>query len=579
MRVFVFAVLASLSVADRALAALPFFAPPAPAGSLVVTLQPVEGVAPGTPKLVTLGLPLPRGSLTAAQLSTVRVLHDGVEVAAYVDELTPWRHRANASLDGTSVRVARIQFEHAFDAAYPANESVVVAWGGSPRLSTRPALVDPRSSWHQVTTGSFVAADNVWEPDVYALLPPTWLTQGLLKPSRSTPFDASNPPTRDDPAANAAIAHWPGFTEAERAHKNNFYTMINRDDPNVSAANQIRFRTDAEPWLYDRAATMFILYLRNGSFVALREAVQNAQFYAGRVNAAGIFTLSSNDMKYSYNESLAYAYWLTADTTLLPDIAAAAQAYDGFSHAWSPNLGFWTERHAALKLLARSVAYEVLGGTTRATAVTTMLAALATHQDGANGQLPAQRIDGGLYHTGTQHGDWGSALGASSWMTALLSDAAVRAYATDERASTAQFVRRLGNFLRATIVRTTDHQYDSVERPAPLYAMTFDGADATPDFGPEEEHALNVAAQIAWAHYFSAVLGEPDAILRQSVLDLYATYDRGVNFWIRPAAPASGLAAFRVNPPRKWGWEHRTSDGLAFAMTEASDSIFAADFE
>jgi hypothetical protein len=63
---------------------------------------------------------------------------------------------------------------------------------------------------------------------------------------------------------------------------------------------------------------------------------------------------------------------------------------------------------------------------------------------------------------------------------------------------------------------------------------------------------------------------------------LYDTYDLAVNYWIRPAGPASGLPAFRVNPWRKWGWEHRTSDGLAWAVqaaTLAEPPLFANGFE
>jgi len=81
-----------------------------------------------------------------------------------------------------------------------------------------------------------------------------------------------------------------------------------------------------------------------------------------------------------------------------------------------------------------------------------------------------------------------------------------------------------------------------------------------------EEHALEVGAATAWAGYFAALSGSPDPVLTQRATDLYFTYDIGVNFWIRPDAPASGLAAYRVSPWRKYGWEHRPSGGLSWAM-------------
>ena len=87
---------------------------------------------------------------------------------------------------------------------------------------------------------------------------------------------------------------------------------------------------------------------------------------------------------------------------------------------------------------------------------------------------------------------------------------------------------------------------------------------------------MDVAGQIAWAYYyFSALLGATDAALRDTALSLYQSHDESVNYWIRPGGPAAGLPAFRTAPWRKWAWEHRVSDGLAFALGNESD--FALD--
>lgn len=551
-----------------AFAVEPFHAPAVPSGNVEVRLHPTEGIVTGTQVLVTFGLPLPRGSLSAAQLSTVRVLRGGAEVPAHVAQLTPWRHRSNAAIDGASVRVARIQIVFPVGVAFPNSEAITVAWGAAPRTLDVPTLVDPRTAWHRVTSGTFVAADNVFEPDVYAVLPPDWLVRGALKSSRSLPFEGSNPEARDNPATIDAIGIWPAYQEAEHALKNNFYSVVNRDDPAVSAGNQCPYKTDREPWLYDRAATMFVLYFRSGYFTALREAVRAAQFYAGRVDAAGSFSLAPGDSKYSYNESLAYTYWTVGDDVTLSKIGAVVTAQTGFAHAWTAQRGFWTERHAAYKLLANVVAWEVLGGASRRDAVNQILADYRAHQDGAGGVIPTNRIDGGLYHFGSQHdGDWAAgSFGASSWMSVLLADAVVRAYATGEDLATAHFMRRLGNFLRASIVSTTDNGYDTGRALAlPRYGMLLDGSDGQRN-AADVEHALDVAGQLAWADYFARVAAQPDASLAPAIRSLYTTYDLGVNFWIRPTGPASGLPAFRVSPWRKWGWEHRTSDGIGFAL-------------
>src|SRR5690606_20933687 len=111
-----------------AVAVEPFLAGPVPAGSISVKLVPTEAVTPGSPRLVTFGVPFPRGSITAAGLSTVRVLRGGSEIPAYVRELTPWRHRLDPALDGTSVRIARVQILYTF--AGTAAETITLSWGG-----------------------------------------------------------------------------------------------------------------------------------------------------------------------------------------------------------------------------------------------------------------------------------------------------------------------------------------------------------------------------------------------------------------------------------------------------------------
>jgi hypothetical protein len=170
-------------------------------------------------------------------------------------------------------------------------------------------------------------------------------------------------------------------------------------------------------------------------------------------------------------------------------------------------------------------------------------------------------------------------------MSVLLADAVVRAYASGEDAATAGFMRRMGNFLRASIVTTTDNGYDPSRALAlPRYGMLIDGSDGQRN-SADVEHALDVAGQLAWADYFGKLIGQPDPSLQPAIQALYQTYDLGVNFWIRPTGPASGLTAYRVSPWRKWGWEHRTSDGIAFAQRVGggtgggTDVLFANNYE
>src|SRR4030095_11839764 len=230
----------------------PFQAPAQTSGTVAVKLYPTEGVATGVARRVTFGVPFTRGSLTPADVAQVRVLKGGVEIPAYVQAIAPWRHVSNPAIDGQSVRVVRIQINYTFAAAYPASETITVEWGLNPRTQNVATFVDPRTAWHLVTAGSFVAADNVYEPDVYAVLPPSVLSPGVLRPGRALPVDPSVTEARSDPSVMDATEHWPGFREQEHAAKNNFYSVINEDDPAVTAANRCPYKTDSESWLYDR---------------------------------------------------------------------------------------------------------------------------------------------------------------------------------------------------------------------------------------------------------------------------------------------------------------------------------------
>jgi tRNA A37 threonylcarbamoyladenosine dehydratase len=75
-------------------------------------------------------------------------------------------------------------------------------------LAERVASINPAAAVHLID--DFVAADNVLEPMVYATLPAPWLAQGAIRHTRTLPFDASNGPGRDSPAAMDATLTWPG---------------------------------------------------------------------------------------------------------------------------------------------------------------------------------------------------------------------------------------------------------------------------------------------------------------------------------------------------------------------------------
>jgi hypothetical protein len=547
----------------RDLPAASFLAPAQVAGTVAVQLDPLANVTPGVQQIVTFGVPFTRGSVTDAQLAQVRVLKNGVEIPAFVQDLTPWRSIDDPAIDGQSVRVARIQITYTFSSLNP--ETITVQWGGPARTLNVNSMQDPRVSWHLVTSGTFVAADNVQEPNVLPVLPASYLALGMLD-SQTTPDNASVGPTRDNPAVMNSTT-FTGFNEYDSAEKNFFYTIINQN-----GSTPIDYKTDPEPWLYDRSSAMYQLYMRSGFATALQEAIRSTDFYVNHLGSDGFFDLKPGDPKYAYNESLAYTYWLLGDNRMLTPITTVTQAFDGTQTHWSPNLSFFTERNSGDKLLANEMAFEVTGNATFKSNVKTIVGDFIWHQNGAGGQLPATRVDGGLYHLGFQHDldevTSADVLVASSWMSALLVDPMVRVYGVwQDNAQIPDFIVRMGNFEKAASLTDANGQFGGTTR-YPDYLMRPDG---TPDnrSDTDVQHAMDVGAVAAWATYFAELRGTPDASLRQLANDLYHTYDVGVNFW------TSTTDGYTVQPPRRYNWEYKNSASFAWALT-AADAPSAA---
>ena len=204
-------------------------------------------------KRVTFGVPFTRGSLPPAALAKVRVLKGRQRDPG----LRPGPHALAARQQSGHRRPVRPRGAHPDPLHVRGGLSPAPRrspWSGARRRAPRtsPRFTNPRTAWHLVTTGSFVAADNVFEPDVYAVLPKAHLTQGPLRLGRALPFDDSVTEARSDPAVMDATEHWPGFLEQEHAPRTTSTPRSTRTTRAVTPANRCPYKTDSEPWLYDR---------------------------------------------------------------------------------------------------------------------------------------------------------------------------------------------------------------------------------------------------------------------------------------------------------------------------------------
>lgn len=562
------ALLFSCVHADAAIA--PLLAGSQPSGSVTVRLCPTEGTVVGLPTVVTFGFPFPAGSVTPAALNTVRVLYYGVEVRTSVEMLTPWRHATDLAKDGKHVRVARIQFYFAPSVAFPKFEEITVEWGKTARTQTLP-FQEPRNGWRLVTTGGFTSADQIYEPSVYAVLPQAVLAKGALTSTQVSTTSAAITEPRADPSVPKP-ATWTPSQKIQAGMRDFFYTIVNKDDPKVSPVNLCPFKTGYEPWLFDRAASMYDLYFQTGWITPLREAVRNAQFYVKQLHPesspiAGIFKLkqpsgttsNANDVMYSYMESLAYTFWLTGDEAMRTPMQNVVNAHNKWAGntRWSPTMSFWTERSSGFKLLANTVAFEVFGLPVHRANLLAIAQDFIWLQDGAGGAIPSSKIDGGLWHYGRQHGEGtATAFVASPWMSIIADYAMVRTYAVTTDAKIAGFVRRMGGLFKVASRSDTGHQYGGGALTYPDYLTRIDGVAEMRSEG-DGEHAFEVATGAAWAAYFAELLNQPDASLDTLTTALESTHVVTIQYWTRPAAPAAGQTAYRVNPWRKYAMQHR----------------------
>src|SRR5262245_32625113 len=126
-----------------------------------------------------------------------------------------------------------------------------------------------------------------------------------------------------------------GYQEFDYSQKNFFYTLINQN-PGIT----IDYKTQAEPWLYDRSSGMYELYMRSGFATALREAIRSTDCYVDHLDWNGFFTLKPGDPKNAYTAPLADTSWLLADKRMLAPISTVVNAYSGTATHWTPQLSF-----------------------------------------------------------------------------------------------------------------------------------------------------------------------------------------------------------------------------------------------
>jgi len=515
--------------------------PPQPtSGSVAVTLHPGESAAIGNPTVVSFGAPFPPGAL--ADVALLRATDaSGHELPIHAAELLPWRVWPGHS--GTpSVRAARVSVEVTFAERAPLEIQLEI--GAAPDAHL-PAPDDPRAGWVDVTDGEYPAG-TVREPPVYAAFTAEWLGACQLH-TRTTPVGSD-----------------PAWDWLDQSFLGSAHTAVNDVPSSVSDAERVPYTSDYEPWLFDRAATLFSAYTRTSDVDWLRRAHRAAQFYAAHVDGAGYFDLKEDpDLKYSYGRSLVLDLALTGDDDLVPVIERIAAAGKEWDPTYDLDTNFWTERHQAYALLAALSAWEATGDeqhAARADQIAEVSFAMAADPAGS------WQAEGCTLHGMTAHeGAGGDVPVCSPWMSALFADAVWAYYIQTGADDALGFLAGLGHFVADYGLYPGG---EGIDLTLPWYLAS--NEETFSDDGPwgDVEHTCDVAGLVARAAWAEKQLGHDPAELRATAEQLIEGCQWDLDMWHRPDAPAAGKTEWRLSPPRKFNWWFGTTSDLPWLMSE-----------
>ena len=545
-------VLVALSFQAALADASGFFPDVQSAGSVSFKVYPIKAAPVGQPVRVSFGVPLPRGYLS--DLALLRVLNEsGAEIPIGAKVLLPWRdlgtEQTLASFRSVLIQ-ADLVFQQGVDGA-PAPIALSLEWGAARTMP--PVTLSPvKDDWVLVDDANFPAEHQVYEPLAYAVFSPEWYGNNVIK-TRTLPFNSH-----------------PDMSAYDHAFQLFGDTAINRVDPRVTDSNLQPYLTQYAGWLFDRTMTLYQLAFRSGEFRYFRAAHRAAQFYASHINAAGYFDLkSSNDMKYSYGEGLLTNFMLQGDPEIPDRISSMLPAWDSFASRYTETTNFWTERHAAFKLLGYVTAYELTGDAAIAQKAKATFGDLVEMQ---NQPIPGMPVTGGLMHTSGDHSEGGNEIMASPWMSTLLVDAVERFYLHSADTRVPEFIRKMADFFKredgVSLCEWSGYSgKDYYFLPYYFAGESFSDGWRDPCGFSYQEHAIDVTKILALAYYFSRQSGQPDISYLTPLSKLYHTQaDKTFLHWIRPTAPASLLAAYRLSPPRKFSWWFRTTSNLDFLV-------------
>jgi hypothetical protein len=340
--------------------------------------------------------------------------------------------------------------------------------------------------------------------------------------------------------------------------------------------------TNREPWLYDRATTLYMLAKRTNDAVILAEAMDLAELYMAGVNVSGTglgtFTIIGNtggdpqDAKYLYG---IVGWWYEREVLAAGGTTQEAQVYRpkvtalyrqtliswGLYDAGTAEL--WTERNAWAAITNCLSAHWNGDG-----------AALGDANIFANDVIAMSAATGVPAHTKDKHEQDGDPTPIiSPWMLHLLAKAMTQLHRTTGSVGLAQDIREwlsgVGDWLHdhAFYVAAGDEEPELIglaglRLPAYLVGQSVQFPEGEAN---DMQHARDVASliRLCIAAKLDLDSGADVTDLDDLVDELEAAALVDDAYWTRTT---EGYPHYRVNPPRKYGWQRRENYGNIYTF-------------
>jgi hypothetical protein len=346
---------------------------------------------------------------------------------------------------------------------------------------------------------------------------------------------------------------------------------VNVTVPPYSAGQGHFVLTDREPWLYDRATTLYLVAKRTNNATILAEAMALARTYmAGVILTGGRATFNiigttggdPQDVKYLYG---IVAYWYEQETLAAGGTALEAQVYrtkaEGLYRQTLVSWGLydggtaelWTERNAWCAITNCLAWYWISGD-----AVALADAAIFVEDV----LLLSATSDAPLHSKDKHESDGDPTPIISPWMSGLLAEAMLQYHRTTDSVGLSKsipaWLSDYGDWLIANAFYTAtgaeEPEYAGIAgMRIPAY-LAGTGVQFPEGESADVEHCIDVAELMRKVKWAKEELSLSTVAVDTLITELETAGEVNLLYWTRTTV---GYPHYRVNPPRKFGWWFR----------------------